>query len=157
SSRRPHLPRGLAAYGGGLGVYGAVPYAVAPLDESLPQAAPTATGMVRLLVTPDSAQVFVDSYYVATIADLGPTRVLTLATGPHPLVFRTAVYTPLTVDLQVTAHDVITYRGDLERRAPAPPVRPAGVSTNPIYVIPNCYLGNIPPRPSRLPAGCNIA
>jgi hypothetical protein len=25
-----------------------------------------------------------------------------------------------------------------------------------MYVIPNCYLGNIPPRANRLPSGCDI-
>ncbi len=25
-----------------------------------------------------------------------------------------------------------------------------------MYLIPNCYLGNVPPRPSRLPSGCDI-
>jgi hypothetical protein len=25
-----------------------------------------------------------------------------------------------------------------------------------MYVIPNCYIGNVPPRASRLPAGCDI-
>jgi len=25
-----------------------------------------------------------------------------------------------------------------------------------MYMIPNCYLGNIPPRANRLPQGCDI-
>src|SRR5579871_2008705 len=39
-------------------------------------------GMLRLLGTPESAQVFVDGYYVGTIGDV-EARVLTLPAGPH--------------------------------------------------------------------------
>jgi len=41
------------------------------------------------------------------------------------------------------------------RETPLPePVKPTGPTT--MYVIPNCYAGNIPPRADRLPAGCDI-
>jgi hypothetical protein len=31
---------------------------------------------------------------------------------------------------------------------------PAGPATV-MYLIPNCYLGNLPPRQNRLPSGCD--
>lgn len=37
---------------------------------------------------------------------------------------------------------------------PPPPVMPTGPKT--MYIIPNCYAGNVPPRAERLPAGCDI-
>jgi hypothetical protein len=44
-----------------------------------------------------------------------------------------------------------------ERAAPppAPLVLPTGSRT--MYVIPGCYLGNVPPDQDRLPAGCDIS
>jgi hypothetical protein len=35
-----------------------------------------------------------------------------------------------------------------------PPVRPTGPKT--LYVIPNCYAGNVRPRADRLPSGCDL-
>jgi hypothetical protein len=43
----------------------------------------------------------------------------------------------------------------LEPAAPLPPPRLPDGPTR-IYVIPNCYAGNVPPRAERLPAGCDI-
>lgn len=34
--------------------------------------------------------------------------------------------------------------------------RVTAASAGPMYVIPNCYLGNVPPRQERLPLGCDI-
>ncbi len=43
----------------------------------------------------------------------------------------------------------------VEPAAPLPPARLPDGPTR-IYVIPNCYAGNVPPRADRLPAGCDI-
>jgi hypothetical protein len=113
------------------------------------------TGLLRLAVTPGSAQVFVDSYYVGTVDDVDAQRVLELEAGPHRLEFRAAQYQTLGVDVRILPLETVTYRGALEpARAAAPP--PAAGPPTVIYVIPKCYLGNLPPRQSRLPSGCDV-
>ena len=118
--------------------------------------APRATGTLRLSGTPAGAQVWVDWYYVGTIEDLEAQRGLTLASGPHRIEIRAPDYEPVTVDVRIMPYETITYRGTLERTRPAVVFRPAAVSPGPMYLIPKCYLGNLPPRPERLPSGCNI-
>jgi hypothetical protein len=135
--------------------YSAVADSVGVATPSAPVAA--ATGLLRLSVTPSSAQVFIDSYYVGTVADIEAQRVLTLEAGPHRIEFRAPQYETLTVDVRIMPHELVTYRGALEPARPAVPAASAlTASPSPMYLIPNCYLGNVPPRPSRLPAGCDI-
>ena len=40
-------------------------------------------------------------------------------------------------------------------REPEPPFVPAGDRT--LYVIPGCYVGNVPPKDVKLPASCDLA
>jgi hypothetical protein len=117
-----------------------------------------ASGMLRFDVTPESAQVFVDSFYVGRIADIDDQRVLTLAPGPHRIELRAPDYAPVTFDVRIDPNETIHYRASLEPARPSAPTpvspRPAGPTR--IYVIPGCYAGNLAPRADRLPAGCNI-
>jgi hypothetical protein len=116
-----------------------------------------ATGLLRLSVTPDQAQVFVDSYYVGTVEDVNAQRVLELSAGPHRLEFRAPQYQTLTVDVRILPYETVTYRGALEfKRLPVPAPPPAAGPPTVMYVIPKCYLGNLPPRQSRLPSGCDV-
>jgi len=117
---------------------------------------PPSTGLLRLAVTPAGAQVFVDSYYVGTVDDVNAQRVLELEAGPHRLEFRAPQYQTLTVDLRILPYETVTYRGALEPARPAAAATPpAAVPPTVMYVIPNCYLGNLPPRQNRLPPGCD--
>jgi hypothetical protein len=116
-----------------------------------------ATGLLRLAVNPNQAQVFVDSYYVGTVEDVNAQRVLELPAGPHRLEFRAPQYQTLTVDVRILPYETVTYRGALEfTRLPVPAPPPSGGPPTVMYVIPKCYLGNLPPRQSRLPAGCDV-
>ena len=115
-----------------------------------------ATGLLRLSVTPDVAQVFVDSYYVGTVEDVNTQRVLELEAGPHRLEFRAPQYQTLTVDVRILPYETVTYRGALEFTRPANPAPPSAGPPTVMYVIPKCYLGNLPPRQSRLPSGCDV-
>jgi hypothetical protein len=116
-----------------------------------------ATGLLRLSVTPDQAQVFVDSYYVGTVEDVTAQRVLELPAGPHRLEFRAPQYQTLSVDVRILPYETVTYRGALEfKRLPVPAPPPAAGPPTVMYVIPKCYLGNLPPRQSRLPSGCDV-
>jgi hypothetical protein len=120
-----------------------------------PETAPP-PGMLRFAVTPLSAQVFVDSYYVGTIEDIDNQRVLLLPAGPHRIEIRATGYEPAVFDVRIESTETVTYRAALEpsrRETPARAAAPAGPTR--MYVIPNCYLGNIPPRQDRLPSGCS--
>jgi hypothetical protein len=148
-------PYGSSTYGtayGGYAPYGTDTDAAARSTAGAPQ---EITGLLRLAGTPGEAQVFVDSYFVGTLADLEAGRPLTVDAGPHRLDVRAPGYQPTTVDVRIAPHDTITYRAALDRILPPPPMRVAAAAST-MYVIPNCYLGNVPPRPSRLAAGCDI-
>jgi PEGA domain len=117
---------------------------------------PPAIGLLRFDVTPESAQVFVDSFYVGTIADIEAQRVLALAAGPHRIELRAAGYQTVTFDVRINPNDTVVYRARLERERPAAPAaaRPTGPTR--MYVIPGCYAGNMAPRADRLPSGCDV-
>jgi hypothetical protein len=123
-----------------------------------PQSPARASGWLRLAVTPVTAQVFVDAYYVGTANDVNAKGELQLDAGPHRIRFTAPQYQALSIDVQIAPNDTLTYRGALEPVLPAPPPAPraASASSTPMYMIPNCYMGNVPPRASRLPAGCDI-
>ena len=153
-TRRPSFPSGSGAYAPFVFGYPDVADVEPRRNYRAPAATPS-TGLLRLAVTPSSAQVFADSYYVGTVEDVNAQRVLELEAGPHRLEIRAAQYQTLTVDVRILPLETVTYRGALEpRRAPAPP--PAAAPPTVMYVIPNCFLGNLPPRQSRLPSGCDI-
>ena len=117
----------------------------------------TPTGLLRLDGTPADAQVLVDSVYVGTLGDIEAQRVLTLPEGIHHLEVRAADHQPSQFDIRIVAHDTVTYRVSLDAVRPPAPARPPQASAPAhMYVIPNCYIGNIPPRADRLPAGCDI-
>jgi hypothetical protein len=125
----------------------------APGYQSAEQPPPApAVGMLGLDVTPSSAQVFVDSYYAGTVADVDR-RALPLAAGPHRIEIRAQHYEPVAFDVRIDPNDTIVYRGALDLMQPA---APRATGPRRIYVIPGCYAGNIAPRAERLPAGCNI-
>jgi hypothetical protein len=114
------------------------------------------TGLLRLSVTPLSAEVFVDSLYVGTVADINARNVLELTAGPHRIEIRAPQYQTVTVDVRITPYETVTYRATLEPlRLPPAAAPPAHGPATTMYVIPNCYLGNVPPRPNRLPSGCD--
>jgi hypothetical protein len=161
-----HTPRGRVSGSTGyvplpLG-YGYAGYGYAPGLDNASVNAPTppavaATGFLRLLVTPATAQVFVDSYFVGAVGDIDAPRTLALEAGPHRIEIRAPQYQRLAVDVRILPNETVTYRGALELSPPPLPVaRPAPSPPTTMYVIPNCYVGNVPPRQSRLPSGCDI-
>src|SRR5262249_61719737 len=86
--------------------------------------------------------------------------------GPHQLDLRAIGHRPLRVDIVIVPRETLNYEGELEfvppaapePRPPAPAAQAAPVATGSsvMYMIPNCYIGNVPPRSSRLPSGCDI-
>ncbi len=144
---------------GSTGAYGA-PYFYVPSatdNGTTSSAAATPTGLLRLSGTPESAEVFVDGFYVATLGDAEAQRALSLAAGPHRIELRADGYTTRTFDVRIDASQTVTYRAALERQRAQPAehaAAPAGATK--MYLIPNCYLGNIPPKAERLPPGCDV-
>jgi hypothetical protein len=125
-----------------------------PYAEAAP---PYGTLRVEVLAAA-SAQVYVDGYFVGTAdqAEVG----LDLEPGPHRVEVRAAGYEPLTFDVRITPNQVITFRDAMKRTASAPAAlepapKPAAPST--FYVIPGCYVGNVPPSAATLPEGCDAA
>jgi len=85
---------------------------------------------------------------------------LVLDAGAHRLELRADGYESLTLDVQIAPAGLITYRSALKAVSAAPaPQAPASTDAAPahttIYMIPGCYVGNLPPREAGLPAGCD--
>lgn len=136
------------------------------LDESATRREPASLiGRLRLDVEPRGGdqQVYVDRYYVGTPADFNGE--LDLEVGPHTIEIRAPGYETLHVSVNIAPGRAITYRGTLKAsdEKPAPeavvrnstPVAPATPMTG--YVIPGCYLGNVPPQDAGLPASCDVS
>jgi hypothetical protein len=119
------------------------------------------TGTLYLDIQPASVQLFVDGYYVGTTDDVNGS--LSLEAMPHRLEFRAPGHEPLALDVNIPADRATTYRGALKplqsaTRADAPPATaPEADTTAPttFYVIPGCYVGNVPPKDAGLPATCD--
>jgi hypothetical protein len=107
-------------------------------------------------------QIFIDGYYVGLYSDaLGGE--LTVDAGAHTIELHEDGYDPLRADIEVPQHGIVTYVAELKWNAPSSPrvedSRPFSPPPLPttIYVIPGCYVGNVPPRDVRLPGACNPA
>ena len=125
---------------------------------------------MRLDIRPGvDQQIYVDGYYVGMLSDVSGE--LTLDIGPHTLELREDGYENLRVDVQISTDGLITYRGELRPVGGTDlPVRGAGLRASgalpdlagpradipptTIYVIPGCYVGNVPPKDAGLPAAC---
>jgi hypothetical protein len=124
-----------------------------------------ATG--RLLLTMRSGvdpQIFVDGYFVGQFSDVAGQ--LTLDVGSHTIDVHEEGYENLRFAVNVSLDDVIAYDVALrpiEDRRPieiAPPSvqsipSPSAPPPTTIYVIPGCYIGNVPPKDAGLPSGCD--
>ena len=138
------------------------PYLEAATQPTARQAQKSPAGRLRLELQPGVVpQIFVDGYYVGTLDDFNSE--LTLDAGPHQVEVRADGYETLGLNVKVSPDRPITYRGTLKRtgaapapvpEAPAPPELPLPARAT-IYVIPGCYVGNVPPRDAGLPAGCD--
>jgi hypothetical protein len=139
------------------GFYGVpqVPAEVAP--ASVP--APAPKGSLLLHVQPAGAQVFVDGYYAGTADDFdGNPGALVLDTGAHIIELDDPSYQTVRFDVRIDANQSIVYRRELTPVTPtitAPSTAPTNSTPTPMYLIPGCYLGNVPPKDAGLPATCD--
>jgi len=142
-----------------------LPGSPVPSPPSLPPQQYIATGRLHItLQSGGDPQIYADGYYVGTLSDVEGE--LTLEAGGHTLELREDGYETLHVDVQIAAGGLVTYRGAMKRlaaaRAPvasvpaSPDVPPPPLPTpTTIYMIPGCYVGNVPPGDASLPAGCD--
>jgi hypothetical protein len=121
-----------------------------PIDQPLPD------GHLLLEVEPHTAQVYVDGYYVGTVDDVNRNGGR-LGAGPHQIELTEPGYEPVTVAVQMTSGQTVTYRSVMQAvRPPAiEPLRPSAPQT--FYFIPDCYMGNRPPSELVLPPGCDAS
>ena len=143
----------------GVGYGGYLPYVESEAGNAPQAPVPANVGFLRMSGVPAEAQVFVDGYFVGTLGDIEALRPLPIEAGPHRLEIRAAGYQTVAVDIRILPNDTLTYRAVLDRVIPpAPPARSgaAAAGSSTMYLIPNCYLGNVPPRSNRLSPGCDI-
>ena len=121
--------------------------------------APAPKGSLLLQVQPARAQVFVDGYYAGTADDFdGNPGALVLDTGAHIIELDDPAYDTVRFDVRIDANQSIVYRRELVALAPAitaPSSSPNNSAPTPMYSIPGCYLGNVPPKDAGLPATCD--
>jgi hypothetical protein len=131
-------------------------------EPSPPQEPSRPTGILWLDIQPYAiAQIYVDGIYVGTTEDVSGE--LTLEAGLHKIEIRAPGYETLNIDVKIERDRAITYRSELRplpgRMSAEPPpavavdTKPA--TSKPIYIIPGCYMGNIPPKEAGLPATCD--
>ena len=72
--------------------------------------------------------------------------------GVHRIDISADGYESTAVDVRVAPGQLVTYRASLKALPPQAPVRPTT-----FYLIPGCYMGNIPPKDAHLPATCDPA
>src|SRR4030095_6000914 len=118
----------------------------------------------RLLLSLHSGvdpQIFIDGYYVGLFSDVAGE--LILDARAHTIQLHEEGFRDARVDVRIPLDGTITYDVALQpiEAAPLPsatPVVPPS-STAPapttIYVVPGCYIGNVPPQQVTLPAGCD--
>jgi hypothetical protein len=124
--------------------------------------------LARLIldVQPATAQIFADGYYIGLpedfrFADGGAV----LEPGPHRIDILERNYQPVSFDVNLARGQSATFRHVLTpvMRAPQPALDaaaktpPAAKQPATFYLIPGCYMGNVPPKDANLPATCDVA
>lgn len=175
-ARRPALVVfGVAPYMWGFESWQQARYPGALVTEPATVAEPDpigTTGRLQLEVRPRDAQIFVNGEFFGTWEDIA--GVLELPEGTHRIEIRAPRYQAVSLDARIVADRTITYRATLEpveeRKSP-PPTPPAKAPTSPsgqepptparpaqtFYLIPGCYLGNVPPEQVKLPPNCDLS
>lgn len=121
-------------------------------------------GTLRLPVEPfTQVQVYVDGVFVGTASDLRGE--IEIAAGVHRIELRADGYRSVTFDVRIPAGGVLTYGQGLEplqepdripqRAADAAGTPAPDIPRTTVYLIPGCYLGNVPPAEAGLPPTCD--
>jgi hypothetical protein len=122
-------------------------------------------GRLRLDIEPTGGQqqLYVDSSYAGTFKDFSGE--LQLEAGPHTIHIEALGYETLHVDVNIYSGVSITYRGTLNPIEPVPPTESLSTGSTSteaiapmtVYIVPGCYIGNVPPQDAGLPPGCDVS
>ena len=124
-----------------------------PAAPTVDQPAPK--GSLVLDIEPAAAQVFVDGYYSGTAEDFGGKRGgAFLDSGAHAVELIAPGYQPAAFDVKIVANQAIAYKHQMQR-IPLPAPQPSKMPMT-FYLIPGCYMGNVPPKDAGLPATCDV-
>jgi hypothetical protein len=142
-----------------------LPYLPADQFPQMPVPVPQverAAGTLRLALSSGAnPQIFIDGYYAGSFSEAAGE--LTLDAGAHTIELREEGYQSVRIPVNIQPNEVITYDVGLVPIVSAPladaaqvaaPALPAPAPTT-IYVVPGCYIGNVPPQEVALPAGCD--
>ena len=124
--------------------------------------------LARLIldVHPATAQIFADGYYIGIPEDFRfENGGAVLEPGPHRIDIVAHDYEPVSFDVNLTRGQSATFRHTLTpitrdaQPQPRSAVKAPAVAKQPVtfYLIPGCYMGNVPPKDANLPATCDIA
>jgi hypothetical protein len=142
-----------------------LPTAEFPAYPSPPSPPPPQQATGRLLLSLHSGidpQIFVDGYYAGLFSDVAGE--LILDAGAHTIELHEEGFRDARVDVRIPLDSTITYYVDLKpieavpppSAAPIAPIAPApSPAPTTIYVVPGCYVGNVPPQQVKLPTGCD--
>ena len=123
-----------------------------------PIAEESAMGRLVLDVQPASAQVFVDGYYVGTADDFNASLGgLLLETGAYRIDLAAPDHEQITFDVRISLNQFVTYQQVLKPIKRKPIVAPARSAPQIFYLIPGCYMGNVPPKEANLRPTCDPA
>jgi hypothetical protein len=139
--------------------YSAADQSAAPANEGpLAIVAEESQGRLFIDTEPGTAQVVVDGIPVGAVASFRGVGML-LTEGVRHVELHSPGYESAVFDVTIASNQPAVHRGDLmparTAAGPAAPVIRRGSDT--LYVIPGCYLGNLPPRAVSVPRGCDIA
>jgi len=161
-SDRVHRPASIVLLGWPYWPWPTAEYPSSP-TPSAPPPPPLNQATGRLLLSLHSGvdpQIFVDGYYVGLLSDVSGE--LILDAGGHTIDLHEEGYLDARVNVKIPLDGTITYDVALKPIAAAPSSSAAPVASAPtaapapatIYVVPGCYVGNVPPQQITLPAGC---
>ena len=123
--------------------------------------------LARLIldVHPPTAQVFADGYYIGLPEDFRfEDGGAVLEPGPHRIDILERDYQPVSFDVNLARGQSASFRHMLRPIVQPQAAHDAAVQAPPavkqpatFYLIPGCYMGNVPPKEANLPATCEVA
>jgi hypothetical protein len=107
--------------------------------------------------------VFVDGYYLGTLGEFASG--VELEPGPHAIEIVAADAETVRFSVNIAANQTITYRPALKPTTAGLAAQPAAADPTPVaspkpmvgYIVPGCYIGNVPPQDAGLPASCDLS
>jgi hypothetical protein len=138
---------------------GAIPSQAGDASVRPPQ--PLAGRLLFDVAAGGGEQLYVDGFYAGTLSDFA--NGVELEAGPHAVEIRAPEFETLSFAVNIAPGQAMTYRGTLKAIAPrpdapvliAPPIAPARPMVG--YIVPGCYIGNVPPQDAGLPASCDLS